>query len=40
MGEIVEMIDTVLSNPEDEKTISAVRAKVNETMKDYPIFAW
>lgn len=40
MGEIVEMIDTVLSNPEDPKTISAVREKVNATMADYPIFAY
>ena len=40
MGEIVEMIDTVLSNPEDEKTIAAVRAKVNSTMADYPMFAY
>ncbi|MDE5811760.1 MAG: serine hydroxymethyltransferase [Muribaculaceae bacterium] len=40
MGEIVEMIDTVLSNPEDAKTISAVREKVNATMADYPMFAY
>lgn len=40
MGEIVEMIDTVLSNHESEQTIAAVRAKVNETMKDYPMFAY
>lgn len=40
MGEIVEMIDTVLSNPESEATIQAVREKVNATMKDYPIFAY
>lgn len=40
MGEIVEMIDTVLSNPENEQTIKAVREKVNKTMKDYPLFAW
>ena len=40
MGEIVEMIDTVLSNPEDEKVIAAVRAKVNATMADYPMFAY
>lgn len=40
MGEIVEMIDTVLSNPENEQTIKAVREKVNRTMKDYPLFAW
>ena len=40
MGEIVEMIDTVLSNPESEATISAVREKVNSMMKDYPMFAY
>ncbi len=40
MGEIVEMIDTVLSNPEDEKIIASVREKVNKTMSDYPMFAY
>ncbi len=40
MGEIVEMIDTVLSNPEDEKVIASVREKVNKTMSDYPMFAY
>ncbi|MFV0331186.1 MAG: serine hydroxymethyltransferase [Dysgonomonas sp.] len=40
MGEIVEMIDTVLSNPESEQTIKAVREKVNSIMKEYPLFAW
>ncbi len=40
MGEIVEMIDTVLSNPESPETIAAVRAKVNATMESYPMFAY
>jgi glycine hydroxymethyltransferase len=40
MGEIAEMIDTVLSNPEDEKVIASVRAKVNSIMSDYPMFAY
>lgn len=40
MGEIVEMIDTVLSNPEDQNVIAAVRAKVNATMNEYPMFAY
>ena len=40
MGEIVELIDTVLSSPEDENVIASVRKKVNDTMKDYPMFAW
>lgn len=37
---IAELIETVLNNPEDETVISAVRAKVNSVMKDYPLFAW
>lgn len=40
MPEIVELIDTVLKNPESEANIASVREKVNATMKDYPIFAW
>jgi len=40
MGEIVEMIDMVLKNPESGQTISAVREKVNAVMKGYPLFAW
>ena len=40
MGEIVEMIDTVLSNTEDEKIIASVREKVNSIMVDYPMFAY
>ena len=40
MGEIVEMIDTVLASPECDKTITAVREKVNSIMTQYPIFAW
>lgn len=40
MGEIVEMIDMVLSNPEDGQTIRSVREKVNSIMKEYPLFAW
>lgn len=40
MGGIVEMIDTVLSAPESEATIKAVREKVNAMMADRPMFAW
>ena len=40
MGEIVELIDTVLHAPEDEKVIAAVRAKVNAIMGEYPMFAY
>ncbi|MDR0349796.1 MAG: serine hydroxymethyltransferase [Tannerella sp.] len=40
MGEIVELIDTVLANPESDATLLGVREKVNSMMKDYPLFAW
>lgn len=40
MGEIVELIDTVLHAPEDEKVIAAVRSKVNAMMNEYPMFAY
>ncbi len=40
MGTIVELIDTVLRDPENESNIAAVRAKVNSIMVDYPMFAW
>lgn len=37
---IAELIDKVLSDPENEQTITNVRSKVNETMKKYPLFAY
>ena len=40
MGDIAEMIDTVLRAPADADTIAAVRTKVNATMADYPMFAY
>ena len=40
MGDIVEMIDTVLKAPTDEKVIASVRSEVNKLMESYPIFAW
>ncbi len=40
MGDIVEMIDTVLSNPDNSAVIAAVREKVNSVMSNYPIFAY
>lgn len=40
MGEIVELIDTVLSHVENDAIIQSVAQKVNELMKDYPLFAW
>ena len=40
MGYIVELIDRVLSSPEDEAVIASVRTEVNRMMADYPLFAW
>lgn len=40
MPQIVELIDTVLCDVENEHTISSVRAKVNDMMRVYPLFAW
>ena len=40
MYEIAEMIETVLSNVDNEEVIASVRHRVNETMKNYPIFAY
>ena len=37
---IAELIETVLNDPENPEVIAAVRARVNEVMKDYPMFAW
>lgn len=37
---IADLIEEVLNNPEDENVISSVRAKVNETMSKYPLFAY
>jgi glycine hydroxymethyltransferase len=37
---IAEMIETVLNSPEDEQVISSVRTRVNNIMKDYPLFAY
>ncbi len=37
---IAELIEQVLNAPEDEKVIASVRARVNETMKAYPLFAY
>ena len=40
MTVIVDMIDQVLSDVENEAVIDSVRAKVNDMMKNYPLFAW
>ena len=37
---IAELIEQVLNAPEDEKVIASVRARVNKTMKAYPLFAY
>ena len=37
---IVELIDRVLRDPENDAVIAAVRAEVNNMMREYPIFAW
>ena len=39
MTDIVEMIDTVLSNFDNDVIIKQVKEKVNRLMKDYPLFA-
>ena len=40
MEDIVDLIDTVLSNVESDQIIKSVAEKVNAIMKDYPLFAW
>jgi len=40
MTEIAEMIETVLSNVENEAVIASVRERVNKTMEKYPLFAY
>lgn len=40
MEPIVELIDRVLSAPEDTEVIATVRAEVNKLMESYPIFAY
>ncbi len=37
---VASLIDEVLAAPENEQVIKRVREKVNETMKDYPLFAY
>lgn len=38
METIVAMVDKVLMNPDDEKTIEAVRSDVKELMKKFPLY--
>ncbi|MDR1585420.1 MAG: serine hydroxymethyltransferase [Prevotellaceae bacterium] len=40
MLEIAEMIETVLSNVNNEAVIKSIRERVNKTMEKYPLFAW
>lgn len=40
MEVIVSLIDRVLSDPENEANIAAVRSEVNAMMEQYPLFAW
>lgn len=40
MAVIVDMIDRVLSDPENQDVIAAVRKEVNAMMTKYPLFAW
>ncbi len=40
VAQIVYLIDRVLSNKDDQTTLSKVRAEVNELMKAKPLFQW
>jgi glycine hydroxymethyltransferase len=40
MAPIVELIDEVINNIDDEKTIALVEKKVMEMMSGFPMFAW
>lgn len=37
---LAELIETVLNDPTNETNIQTVRCKVNEMIKEYPLFAW
>ncbi len=40
MPQIVEFIDEIISNYENDTVIQGVRSKVNDWMKDRPLFTW
>jgi glycine hydroxymethyltransferase len=40
MDPIVELIDEVISDLDNESTITSVRGRVNEMMRDFPLFAY
>jgi len=37
---IVELMDEVITNIGNDKAMARVKEKVNDIMKDYPLFAW
>ena len=37
---IAELIEEVLNDPENEQVIASVRQRVNDKMKEYPLFAY
>ncbi len=37
---IVDLIDEVISNIENEEVLKSVKKRVNEMMKDFPLFKW
>ncbi len=39
METIVDLIDRVISNPEDEESIEAIAKEVNQLMEGRPLFA-
>ena len=40
IAQIVDLIDDVIMDFENETTINSVKQKVNNLMKEYPIFAY
>ena len=40
MQTIVELIDEVITNHENEEVLEAVAGKVNDMMRDKPLFVW
>ena len=40
MAPIVDLIDEVISDIENEEVIASVRGRVNEMMKEFPMFTW
>jgi glycine hydroxymethyltransferase len=40
MVQIAAWIEEVLNSPTDEQVIASVRQRVNEKMKEYPLFAY